>query len=375
MNTGEKNVKGRVIYKGPRGGHYILRNGKKVYAFKRVGNAPRAPNLAPRVLNFGNLNAVNNLNRRMQGVNLAPIALNFGNFGIPYRRAIQPPRVVSENNSNQRSYPQNNIVSNNGRHRGNKYVFIVASILMDFGAKRPADVMMKLDLLHTTLRTIFGSNQTHQNLITSKIAMCHLVDGMRGMNLLNKTTFREFYLKRMRNQMVQACKDILDKIKKRKMTKENFVREFESLYANRPCIENLIQALSDVAYGEVGWKGKNASKLLIIGQNNRTTNNSRAILRNNVLGTYIKPLFNAMTKPQQIKFNKQIFWNAVKNKNVYVMNPNINQQPVYAKLSVIMNARNVSNEAFNEHGQYLPFPDKYNVLINAIKKYKQVRRR
>jgi hypothetical protein len=360
MNTGEKNIKGRVIYKGPRGGHYILRNGKKVYAFKRVGNQ------------------LNNLNRRMQAVNLAPhealnnvAVLQPGNFGY-----VPPPRIVIDNSYYQRSWPQNNLVASNGT-RANKNVYIIALILLEFGAKRPAHVMMQLDLLHNTLiaGSIFGSNQSYQNKITSEIAMCHLVDSMRDMNLQSRFTFRKFYLKRMRNQMVQACNNILDKIKKRKMTKENFVREFESLYADRPCLENLIQALSDVAYGEVGWKGKNASKLLIIGQNNRTTNNSRKILRNNVLGTYIKPLFNGMTKLQQIKFNKQIFWNAVKNKNVYVMNPNIHEQPGYAKLSVIMNARNVSNEAFNEHGQYLPFPDKYNVLVNAIKKYKQVRRR
>ena len=338
-----------------------MRNDKKVYAFKRVGNAPRAPNLAPRALNFGN--ALNN--RRMQ-----PRALNFNALNNLNHRIMS--LHIGNNAIVNRSFKENNMTWLNG-YVFNIYIANVVQILVDAGEFRAANVIAKLDYLHTTIaknNLIRLSNQEYQAKITEDIAMCHLIDGMRNIaNNSDKFNYKKNYLKRMRNQMVQACKDIMLKIRSRKLTREDFVTEFKALYGERPCIENLIQALSDVAYREVGWKGKNASKLLILGQNNKTTNNSRRILRNDVIGTYINPLFKGMTKPQQK------LWNSIKNKNVYVINPNVNQQPVYAKLSVIRNARNVSNETYNTYANYLNVPNKYNVLVNAIKKYKKAHRR
>lgn len=45
MDIGIRNLKGRVVYRGPRGGLYILRGGKKVYKRKneKLIRYPTAP--------------------------------------------------------------------------------------------------------------------------------------------------------------------------------------------------------------------------------------------------------------------------------------------------------------------------------------------
>ena len=51
MNTGQKNTKGRTIYRGPRGGEYVLGpTGQKLRSFRRVSAAAAAP-AAPSALN------------------------------------------------------------------------------------------------------------------------------------------------------------------------------------------------------------------------------------------------------------------------------------------------------------------------------------
>ena len=44
MNTGQKNTKGRTIYRGPRGGEYVLGPaGQKIRSFKKVSATAAAP--------------------------------------------------------------------------------------------------------------------------------------------------------------------------------------------------------------------------------------------------------------------------------------------------------------------------------------------
>jgi hypothetical protein len=368
MNTGDRNIRGRVIYRGPRGGLYVINQaGKKLYKFTiERNNARRArEENARRAREENNARLAAELQRE-ENARLQPRALQFNN--------------ANENTIYKRSFGNNNVTILNNNNvpmdKVNKYVYDVAEILVSFNGSVPAKVMLALDSQHTDLAPyVLNSANELQAIITNRIAMCHLVESLHGQNINQANYLKQTYLKRMRNQMVQACKTIMEKIKKRKMTKEAFANSFNQLYADRPCIENLIQALSDVAYGEIGWKGKNSNKLLQLEFNRKVTPNARRVLRNNIIGTYIKPLFNSMTKPQQIRFNKQVLWNSIKNKDVYRINPWYNNAPLYAPLSNIRNARNVSNEAFNEYAQWLNVPNKYNVLINAIKRYKQAHRR
>ena len=48
MNTGQKNTHGRTIYRGPRGGEYVLGpTGQKIRSFKKVSGAAAAPAAVP----------------------------------------------------------------------------------------------------------------------------------------------------------------------------------------------------------------------------------------------------------------------------------------------------------------------------------------
>ena len=144
------------------------------------------------------------------------------------------------------------------------------------------------------------------------------------------------------------------------------------MVGGRPCIENLVQALTDIAVGESGWRGKNTSRLIKVTNKGLNKNNFN-ILKNHILAPYIGEVYGKLSNAKKIRFNEQNFWNAVKNKNVYSMN----QKGTigYRSLKNIPKTRNASNYAFKEYKNYLNRPNKYNVLTKAITKRRTQTRR
>lgn len=89
MNTGEKNKKGRVIFKGPKGGLYVIGpSGKPLYKFPRAPNVPRVPNRAPNVPRVQNkvsnklLKILSNIRRSNKSIKTTIIKRNYNRINI-----------------------------------------------------------------------------------------------------------------------------------------------------------------------------------------------------------------------------------------------------------------------------------------------------
>jgi len=175
-----------------------------------------------------------------------------------------------------------------------------------------------------------------KNLVARNIGMCHLNTTLRNNPSVNKVTYLLYY----RNQMKLACEQIV----KNKMPEKEFVTKFKAILGNRPCIENLIDSLSQVAFGEVQWKGVNR----VI--NLHKKNNLNA-LRNDIIAKYMKSHFNSIRQSgNKSNYTKNRLWNSIKNRPLYILTRN---GPVYIPVKNVPNTRAISKEAHNMYAQYL----------------------
>jgi hypothetical protein len=173
---------------------------------------------------------------------------------------------------------------------------------------------------------------TIKNVLARNIGQCHINNTLGKNPTMNKVS----YLLAFRKQMIFACKEIVrkDLLKDEK----NFIKMIDFYIHGRPCMENLIEALTQYAFGEVHWKGVNHLY-------NVTINNNRTKLRNQTIPIFMANHFQSIRKEgNTTAYTKNRLWNALKNKPIYVVTPN---GPAYAAMKNIPKGRNLSNEAFN----------------------------
>lgn len=174
---------------------------------------------------------------------------------------------------------------------------------------------------------------TIKNIIGRHIGVCHINTTLRNNPSVSKFTYLLYY----RNQMKLACEQIV----KSRISEKEFVTRFKSVLGNRPCMENLIDAISQVAFGEVQWKGVN--RVINLRRNKNA-------LRNEIIAPYMKIHLNSIRKNgNKSNYTKNRLWNSIKNRPLYVLT---NNGPGYVTLKNA-NVRMVSNNAFNKYAQYL----------------------
>lgn len=356
MNTGERNVKGRIIYVGPRGGHYVLSNGKKVYKFTKD------PTVAHVKTGLRNTRGYGNIFVNTKGLKYTLMPNGFQRtYNVLYnsgRVNINGDRILTrEIQGIKENFAGNAPIYKVEADPSIKYII---KILRSAGFQYESNIIEKIELAHIyyPVKHLTKTNAQFKNQITMSIGACHInTSNLSRMN----------YLPAMYEQLKEASRIIRGNILFRKMTKQDFIDKFSQMTGGRPCIENLVQALTDIAFGEAGWRGKNTSILLRI-QNGRLNANSFRTLKNQVLAPYIGEVFNKLPNAKKISFNENSFWKSVKNKDIYAFNQTVNNVPKYYVLKNVPNARAASLVAFENYGNYLNRPNKYNVLAKAIKK-------
>lgn len=375
MNTGEKNIKGRVIYQGPRGGKYIIGpSGKKLYKFTLQH---RFTNILPiEYVNTGdgniksgykNIRYHKNIFKNSRGkYTLMPNGIRKV-YNVMYNKGLRNINgniaYVHEQNGKKKYLVKNVYVPklNKQNYTGTEYIKkILSDASFNYEVKVLDGILATKNYYAKKHRNL--TNSEFKNQITKSIGACHI----------NKSGIpRTEYLSSMFTQIEEACRIIKGKILFRKMTKQDFIREFDQMVGGRPCIENLVQALTDIALGESGWKGKNTSKLLKI-QNGVLNANSYRMLKNEILAPYIGEVYKNLPNAKKITFKEENFWKLVKNKNVYAININNPYILKYNRLMNVPSARSASIYAFENYGN-LNRPNKYNVLAKAIKKVRTLR--
>lgn len=163
------------------------------------------------------------------------------------------------------------------------------------------------------------------------IGVCHINTTLRNNPSLNKVT----YLINYRNQMIEACKQLVKK------PESKWIPAFKFALGGRPCLENLVDALTQVAFGEVKWKGLNKAL-------NLTKNNNKNHLKHVIIGTFMKNHVTSLGGKKN--YTKNRLWHAIKNKPLYVWK---NNGPKFVPVKNISNTRKISNNAFNEYINYV----------------------
>ena len=197
------------------------------------------------------------------------------------------------------------------------------------------------------------TNNYIQGQITSTITACHLVQTLNQST--NRRRTRDNYLSNLRGQLKIAA-NIFTEQRNTSSNKTNFdskfIRTFKSQLGGRPCLENVIDALTNaVAEPGLDWKGKNAPALNVNAAGSASTQ-SKNRLRNLIIGGFMKNYYNSLNNRVKRVFNKNTYWEGIKNRNVLVKLPN-RQDPFYVKLGEIRNGKSISNEAFNMYKNYL----------------------
>ena len=197
------------------------------------------------------------------------------------------------------------------------------------------------------------TNNYIQGEITRTITACHLIQTLNQST--NRRKARDNYLSNLRGQLKIAANIFVEQ-RKTSSNKTNFdskfIRTFKSQLGGRPCIENVIDALTNsVAEPGLDWKGKNEPALNVNAAGSVLAQ-SKNRLRNSIIGGFMKNYYNSLNNRVKSAFNKNIYWTGIKNRNVLVKLPN-RTDPFYVKLSEIRNGKAISNEAFNMYKNYL----------------------
>ena len=193
-----------------------------------------------------------------------------------------------------------------------------------------------------------------QGEITRTISVCHLINAVRAS--ANRRRARENYLSNLRGQLKIAA-NIFTEQRKTSSNKTNFdskfLRTFKTQLGGRPCLENILDALTNaVSEPGLNWKGKNTPALNVTTNGSISTSQSKNRLRNLIIGGFMKDYYNSLNNRTKRAFNKNTYWTGIKNRNVLVTLPN-GREPFYVKLSEIRNGKVISNEAFNMYKNYL----------------------
>ena len=206
-----------------------------------------------------------------------------------------------------------------------------------------ADVMTRITNLSKQysnyIRVENPSVNVIKTTISRNIGLCHIDTTLQNNPSVNKVTYLLYY----NNQMKLACEQIV----KSKIPEKEFITKLKAALGNRPCIENLIDALSQVAFGEIQWKGSNKAL-------NLTKNNNKNYLRNSVIATYMQKHHKSIRNTGNTSnYTKNRLWNSIKNRPLYVLTQD---GPVFMTVKNIsrhINLRRVSNNAFNLYSNYL----------------------
>ena len=144
-------------------------------------------------------------------------------------------------------------------------------------------------------------------IITTQIAPCHIKPGQDPV----------VYLRQLRNQLIYAAKLYHQKKVRDPEFSKTFFLRLKGELGGRPCLENLIEGLSvALSDPEFVWKGRSIKDPLV-------KNNARYlnILRNAVVSFQEHHASNrtAPPLPLSLERRKKIFWNMIKNKNVFAV--------------------------------------------------------
>jgi hypothetical protein len=204
-----------------------------------------------------------------------------------------------------------------------------------------ADIMERL----TNLAKIYSEEIRRQNppinvtknTISRNIGLCHINTTLRNNPTINQVSYLIYY----NNQMKFACAEIIRK----KIPEKEFVTRFSNALGSRPCIENLIDALTQIAFGEIQWKGSNKAV-------NITRNNNKIYVRNRVIANYMKTHHKSIrSSGNKSNYTKNRLWNSIKNRPLYVLTQE--HGPVFISVKNIRNLRGLSNNAFNMYSEFL----------------------
>lgn len=191
-----------------------------------------------------------------------------------------------------------------------------------------------------------------QGQITTLIGACHFKETLNQSR--NRTNSRLNYLKNLRNQIAISARIFVNELKtssNKTAYITNFFTKFKSEVGGNPCLEALVDGLTEAVTGGGGaWIGKHTEHLLFTNGTNLTAN-SRNKLRNTILGRFMGPYYQSLPNNQRASFNKNTLWSAVKNRNVTIKRGDNN--PVYVKVSNIPNARATVNAAYNLYRSFL----------------------
>ena len=149
-------------------------------------------------------------------------------------------------------------------------------------------------------------NHAHA-IITTQIAPCHIKPGQDPV----------VYLRQLRNQLFYAVKLYHQKKVRDPEFSKTFFLRLKGELGSRPCLENLIEGLTvALSDPEFVWKGRSIKDPLV--QNNARYLN---ILRNAVISFQEHHASNrtAPPLPLSLERRKKIFWNMIKNKNVFAV--------------------------------------------------------
>ena len=186
----------------------------------------------------------------------------------------------------------------------------VNALLNDMRREQDFDYYInKINKVYKKIPEVLKQKTISKNNITTQIAPCHIRPGQTPV----------VYLRQLRNQLLFAAK----LYHKKKVQEPEFAKRFldrlKGELGGRPCLENLIEGLSvALSDPEFVWKGRNI-KDPIMGLNNKKYLN---VLMKAVVSFQEHHAGNNKAAPLPMSLNrrKQLFWNMIKNKNLFVTN-------------------------------------------------------
>jgi hypothetical protein len=179
--------------------------------------------------------------------------------------------------------------------------YLLGALVRDGRFKYESGVLQKLyKLISITIRiTNRVPKNNRKTAITNKIGICHI----------NPTNVPRIYLGTMKNQLVLVAKSYYSMTsEQRKVFRDRFKSKIIG-----PCLENIMEALIDsITEPTFNWYGKTIQPPLGPNNNRYLTNVIEPAV--NSWGIYSKGKI-----PKNLKNRTNMFWSAIKNKNLHVV--------------------------------------------------------
>ena len=191
----------------------------------------------------------------------------------------------------------------------NRYVDSLLSDMQRNQSQNFGYYINKINKVYRKIPDVLKHPRLNRNVITTQIAPCHIKPGKDP----------RVYLKELRSQLLYAAKLYHQKKVRDAAFKEKFLARLKSELGGRPCLENLIEGLSvALSDPEFEWKGRKIAPL--------EKNNSRYLkLLTNTFENFRKHHANqknAVNLPMSHQRRIKMFWNMIKNQNLYVITTN-----------------------------------------------------